>query len=120
MQLAAQRISLNLREAGFSVQVVNAASSQHAQLALRRLSLEGNQPSAGLESMARAAGQTPPAADQTPAATYKAEHEFLERHTLIPLLYLPRAYALGGRVRDLCLSPGGVPDLAQVSLEEAP
>jgi hypothetical protein len=48
------------------------------------------------------------------------EHEFLDTHTLIPLLYLPRAYAVGGRVRDLRLSPDGAPQLADVSLEDAP
>jgi hypothetical protein len=41
-------------------------------------------------------------------------------HTLIPLLYLPRAYAVGGRVRDFNLSADGTPLLANVSLQDAP
>jgi hypothetical protein len=48
------------------------------------------------------------------------EREFLQMHTLIPLLYLPRAYAVGGRVRDFSLSPDGTPLLASVSLQDAP
>ena len=48
------------------------------------------------------------------------EREFLETHTLIPLLYLPRAYAISGRVRDLRLSMDGTPLLADASLQDAP
>jgi hypothetical protein len=48
------------------------------------------------------------------------EREFLDTHTLIPLLYLPRAWAAGGRLRDLRLSPDGAPLLGDVSLEDAP
>jgi hypothetical protein len=39
---------------------------------------------------------------------------------LIPLLFLPRAYAVGERVRDLRLGPDGAPELAGASLEDAP
>jgi MarR-like DNA-binding transcriptional regulator SgrR of sgrS sRNA len=120
LQLAAQRIALNLREAGFTVQVVNAASASHPDLRLRRFSLECSQPSAALESILHAAGQAVPLPEQSLAATFKAEHDFLNRNILIPLLYLPRAYASGGRLRDLRFAPDGAPDLAQVSLEDAP
>jgi hypothetical protein len=30
--------------------------------------------------------------EDTPAGLFKVEREFLDTHTLIPLLYLPRAY----------------------------
>ena len=49
---------------------------------------------------------------------YKAEREFLEARTVIPLGDLPRAWATSGRVRGLRLLPGGAPDLANVWLEE--
>ena len=49
----------------------------------------------------RGAGAQTPVLEQTPAELFRVEREFLETHTLIPLLYLPRAYAVGGRVRDL-------------------
>ena len=58
--------------------------------------------------------------DQSPAGLYKVEREFLETHTLIPLLDLPRAYAIGGRVRDLRLGADGSPLLANAALEDAP
>lgn len=120
MQLAAQRIALNLREAGFNVQVAGAGSPQHADMVLLRLTLASNQPQSALESLLRGVGVAAPVLEDTPEGLYRAEHDFLETHTLIPLLYLPRAYAAGGRVRDLRLSPVGVPLLAGVSLEDTP
>ena len=116
MQLAAQRIALNLHEAGFTVQVVPTA--QHADLVLRQLSLPGSQPAAALASVLQAAGQATTAETGDTASVFKVEHEVLARNTLIPLLYLPRAVAMGGRVRDLRLTADGAPDLAGISLED--
>lgn len=109
MQLAAQRIALNLHEANFTVQVVPAA--QHADLVLRQLSLE---------SLLAAVGQAIPVEGQSMAEVFKVEDEVLMHNTLIPLLDLPRAVAVSDRVRDLRLAADGAPDLAGVSLEDAP
>jgi MarR-like DNA-binding transcriptional regulator SgrR of sgrS sRNA len=117
MQLAAQRIALNLHEAGFEVQV--AGGSQRGDIVLRTLVLEGRDPQAALEGLLHSAGQPVPV-DSYSAALYKAEREFLDRKTLIPLLYLPRAYAVSGRVRDLRLDGQGFPEIADASLEAAP
>ena len=117
MQLAAQRLALNLHEAGFNVQVTNA---QHADLVLRTLPLEGDEPAVAWAVLLRSAGLAAPAVESSTASLYKAEREILDVHTLIPLLDLPRAYAVGGRVRDLHLRADGTPDLAQASLEDAP
>ena len=119
MQLAAQRIALNLRESGFNVQVATAPNA-HANLTLRKLPLEGGDPAGALQRLLRTVGQTDPVTDQGSPALYKTEREFLDRHTLIPLLDLPRAYAVGGRVRDLHLRADGTPDLAAASVEDAP
>lgn len=119
IQLAAQRIALNLHEAGFSVQV-SSAPNVPAQIALRKITLEGADPAATLEQLLRAFGDNDPVIAQTPAALCKAEREFLDRHTVIPLLDLPRAWAIGARARDLHLEADGTPDLASVSLEDAP
>jgi hypothetical protein len=119
MQLAAQRLALNLHEVGFNVQVANAATAQHKDLALLQLTLVSSQPQAALESMLRSVGVVTPVLENTPAGLYKTEREFLGTHTLIPLIYLPRAYAISGRVRDLRLSPDGSPILAGVSLQDA-
>jgi peptide/nickel transport system substrate-binding protein len=118
MQLAAQRIALNLREVGFTVQVVNHA--QHADLTLRKLPIEGAKPASAMENLLRSAGQFTPVTETTPAALFQAEREFLKLNTLVPLIDVPRAYAFGGRVRDFALRADGIPDLASVSLEDAP
>jgi MarR-like DNA-binding transcriptional regulator SgrR of sgrS sRNA len=118
LQLAAQRIALNLREAGFNLQV--ATGTQRGDLNLRAFALEGRDPRASLESLLRTEGQTVGLDDSSAPALYKVEHEFLDRKTLIPLLYLRRSYAASGRVRDLHLDAAGTPDLAGASLEDAP
>jgi peptide/nickel transport system substrate-binding protein len=121
MQLAAQRIALNLHEAGFNVQVANSASAAHAGLVLKRIAAQdAADPSARLESILRSAGAPVPIFDADPTRNYQAEHDFLDRKVLIPLLYLPRAYALGARLRDVRLRADGAPDLADASIEDAP
>jgi peptide/nickel transport system substrate-binding protein len=116
-QLAAQRLALNLHEAGFTVQVVN--NAQQPDLTLRKLPLVGAEPASVLENLLRSAGQYAPVTQQTPDALYRAEREFLNLDTLVPLIDLPRAYAISGRVRDLALRADGTPDLANASLEDA-
>jgi peptide/nickel transport system substrate-binding protein len=118
LQLAAQRIVLNLREAGFNAVV--AASAGHADLILRTIPLEGGEPAAVLENVMHSFGSPGVSPDTTAAALYQVEREFLDRHTLIPLVDLPRAYAVGPRVRDLQLDAEGMPALANASLEDAP
>jgi len=120
MQLAAQRLALNLRDAGFNVQLVSPSAPQHIDLTLRRFILHTNQPQSALESILRDAGLPIPVIEETPAGLYKTEREILDTHMIIPLLCLPRAYAVGGRVRDLRLSADGAPQLASTSLEDAP
>lgn len=119
MQLAAQRIALDLHEAGLNAVVAAGSNSSHADLTLRRSSLAGANPSAVLDQVLRGAGESPLAADANPTSLYKTERTFLDQHTLIPLVDLPRAYALGPRVRDLHLIAEGLPDLADASLEDA-
>ncbi len=117
MQLAAQRIALNLREAGFNVQMAG-AGIRHADLILRKLPTAGADPANVLEQIMRSAGDTTSVAAETPAALFKVELTFLEEKKLIPLLNLPLAYAAGPRVRDLHLRADGTPDLADASLED--
>lgn len=118
IQLAAQRIVLNLREAGFNVQIVP-GGPRHADLILRRFRLEGGEAGAVLENVLRLAGQRTIPSGTTPEALYRSEREFLDRKTLIPLLHLPRATAISAGVRDAHLLANGVLDLADISLETA-
>lgn len=118
LQLAAQRIVLNLREVGLMAQVTN--NGQHADMVLTRLPLEGADPGGALANLLFSAGEVPRLPGQGAQALFRAEKDFIDRGTLIPLLDLPRAYALGDRVRDFTLRADGTPDLAGVSLGDAP
>jgi peptide/nickel transport system substrate-binding protein len=118
MQLAGQRIALNLREAGFNAQL-NGSPSQPVNLTLVIVPLQAADPAAMLERILRIEDQ-PAAIDPDPGAQYSAERDFLDRRTLVPLLHLPRAYAISPRVRELELRSDGSPDLAGASLEAAP
>lgn len=117
MQLAAQRIALNLREAGFNVQMA-AAGIPHPNLVLRKLPIAAGNPAAVLEQLMQSVGDVTPVAREAPSALFKVEQTYLEEQKLIPLLDLPLAYAAGPRVRDLHLRSDGTPDLADVSLED--
>ena len=76
-------------------------------------------PAAALESVLREAGESAPLAASSPTDLYRAEHDFLDRKTIVPLLNLPRTYAISSRVRDLNLRSDGTPDFANAWLGEA-
>jgi peptide/nickel transport system substrate-binding protein len=119
MQLAAERLALNLHDAGFAVRVVAPGPNgfvPRAGLVLRALPFAGGTPAEALDAMLRRCGPNAPAISGDSAATYKAERDFLDQRTVIPLLYLPRAWAVSARLRDLQLTAEGAPDLANVSL----
>ena len=117
MQLAAQRIALNLHEAGFNVQVTN-ASAQHADIVLRKLLIAGSDPAAVLKRIVWDMGKVGSITEQTDAALFKREQTILDDKRIVPLLCLPEAFASGPRVRDLHLRADGTADLADASLED--
>lgn len=118
-QLAAQRIALNLREAGLNIQLMPPGSDR-ADIALRTFRLTTADAAADLDAMARAAGESAPPVGSSAEAVYRAERELLDRRTLVPLVHLPIAWARSARVRDLRLRFDGSPDLASASLEAEP
>jgi peptide/nickel transport system substrate-binding protein len=117
VQLVAERIALNLREAGFRVQVVPHGSSAAADLSLKMIHLGSADAQAALRQMLGAFNQS---ADESsnPAALYREEAAFLQTHQAVPLLYLPRAYGVGPRAHGLQLSADGIPMLNDVSVED--
>jgi peptide/nickel transport system substrate-binding protein len=121
VQLAAERIALNLREAGFHVQVAtrgtNAEVKGAPELVLRRIHLESVDAQAALQQMLSAFNQPLTEESGDPATLYREELGFAQTHQAVPLLYLPRTYGVGARVRGLRLSPDGMPLLADVSLD---
>ena len=123
VQLAAERIALNLREAGFHVQVVTRSTAAEPagapELELKRIHRESGDAQAALEQMLAAFNQPLTDESSDPAALYREEASFAQTHQAVPLLYLPRAFGVGARVLGLRLSSDGVPLLADVSLEDA-
>jgi peptide/nickel transport system substrate-binding protein len=124
MQLAAERLALNLHDAGFNVKVAAPGATvqtiRKSDLVLRTMPLQRATPAASLESILRSIGENKPVIAQDTAAAFQVEHDYLEQHTMIPLLYLPRTWALGDRVRDMHFNASGVPDIANISLEDGP
>jgi peptide/nickel transport system substrate-binding protein len=117
MQLAAERLALNLHEAGFNVRMASPGTS--AAMELRLVHLEETSPRAALDEMLASFGQTVTVNGTEPHALWQAESSALRSNTVIPLLWLPRAWAIGERVRDARLSTDGEPLLADASLEGA-
>jgi MarR-like DNA-binding transcriptional regulator SgrR of sgrS sRNA len=123
VRLAADRIALNLQEAGFHVQVTNrtanSAPLNSPELTLRRIHRETGDAQSALEQMLAAFNQPLPEDGADPATLYREESAFTQTHQAVPLLYLPRTYGVGPRVHGLLLSAGGMPLLGDVSLEDA-
>lgn len=119
LQLSAERLALNLREAGWNVRVVPMSANPNAELSLRMLHVEAADPAAALrETMQDFGAALPENGGSEAASLYAAERNFLQSHIVVPLLYLPRAYGVSARVHNLRLSPDGSPRLADVWLED--
>ena len=119
LRLVADRLALNLHDCGFNVQVVSQNASTSAELTLRMVHLEAADAGSALREIL-SDFDTPDVVDGADSTTlYQAERSFLESYTVVPLLYLPRAYGLSGRVRNLSLAAGGSLQLANASLEDA-
>jgi len=118
LQLVAERLALNLRDAGWKVQVVSQAANPHTELALRLVHVEAAAAASALNETMEDFGGVPQDESSDPAALYRVERSFLQSHTVVPLLYLPRAYGVSGRVHNLVLAADGTPLLANASLED--
>jgi hypothetical protein len=81
--------------------------------------LEAGNAAAGLDEMLENFGQKMAEESGDPDTLYKVERDFLKSYQAIPLLYLPRALAVGERVRDLRLTGDGTPIIADVSIDGA-
>jgi hypothetical protein len=114
MQLAAQRIALTCTRRASTCRWFR-GRAQHADLVLRRLPLASTSRGCAGISAARRRGQAARVEQTALPPLSKWNMRFWRRNTLIPLLYLPRAYAVGGRVRDLRLAADGAPLLAGAS-----
>jgi ABC-type transport system substrate-binding protein len=100
-QLLAERIALNAREVGITVQV---SLSGAEDIRLMRVVLPSPDPATSLTEAARQLGLAQPGIPATPRNSlddlYQAERSLLNGYTVIPLFHLPVASAASARVRD--------------------
>jgi peptide/nickel transport system substrate-binding protein len=100
-QLVAERIALNAREVGITLQV---SLSGAEDIRLKRVVLPSPDPATSLSEAARQLGLpqpsfTPTAYGETLDDLYQVERSLLDGYTVIPLFHLPVASAVSGRVR---------------------
>ncbi len=100
-QLIAERIALNAREAGITIQV---SLSGAEDIRLMRIVLPSPDPATSLTEAAQQLGLPQPAfaaasRGNTPEDLYQAERSLLEGYSVIPLFHLPVASAASARVR---------------------
>jgi ABC-type transport system substrate-binding protein len=118
LHLAAERIALNLHEAGIQVKIAFGSGGAKPDMVLRQFHLEASGPRAALDEVAGAIGQTATVTGTDVASIYLGERDLLEAGTVVPLLWLPRAYAISERVRDLRLAVDGDPLIGNAALED--
>ncbi len=95
-RLLAERVALNAREVGLSVQVV---SSGTGDLKLERIPLGSGDPGVALGEVGRVVGVKVTAGLSAPGEIYLAEKKLMEEGGVVPLFHLPLAFLVGERVR---------------------
>lgn len=119
----AERVAVNARDAGVSVQVFGenlATRPGNADVTLLRMALPSPRPSVALAAMAADFGYKEQAqqiaATTSPQALYSAERGLLRDLVIVPLAYVPEAHALSPRVRNWVTPRQGGWPLEKVSL----
>lgn len=124
-QLIAERIALNAREVGITIQV---SLSGTEDIRLVRAVLPSPDPATSLAEVARQLGLSPPAFPATRGNSldelYRAESSLLDGYNVIPLFHLPVASAANARLRawepgQLGLWTGPGRSLADVWLDDS-
>lgn len=94
----AERVAVNARDAGLTVQV--SPQNPRADVRLLELRLDSCDPAQALAGLAAALGlQADAAAAASPAALYESERKVLESFRAIPLFHLPVLYGAASRLR---------------------
>src|SRR5581483_1414713 len=112
--IIADRILLNARDAGITLQTTNSATSD---IRLVRLALPSLDPQVGLSELARQTHQMPPTfGSGSVSANYSAENALLQKHRIIPLVHLRTAIAVRPNVHAVIVRPDGTWNLRDVWL----
>jgi peptide/nickel transport system substrate-binding protein len=116
LEFIAERIALDLREAGLTVQT---SPRNVADLFVTRGTLQSTAPGVAFQATAIGFTKTIVAPPEPIQRVYEAELDLVTQATVIPLAYLPRNYAIAQRVRNWSATPDGRPRLEQLWLEAA-
>jgi ABC-type transport system substrate-binding protein len=98
MQLLAERLALNAREAGLTLQAV--ARTSDVDWLLLRIPVRTANPAAALTEILHALHHSVELNDATLESVFRAERAAVADYTLIPLLHLSRAWAASERLHD--------------------
>jgi hypothetical protein len=104
LRTIADRIALNARDAGLTLNV--APQPAGADVRLMETRIASADPSRALAALAAAFGLPEPPRAETPDALYAAEHSLLEGFRVVPLFHLPEVYGAASRVKG---GPGITP-----------
>jgi peptide/nickel transport system substrate-binding protein len=115
-RLLAERIALNARDAGLSLQPTSAANSD---LRLVRIPLTSNDPWIALQSVAALAGTSVAKTGASVEELYASELSVLATQRVIPLFHLPVSYAAAGTLRSWGLRSDGSWTVADAWLRNA-
>lgn len=117
----AERVALNVRDAGLTLQTMATGASGTSDVRLVRLRMGSVDAARALETLARAMGEEltlPAGATDDPERLYAAERGVLESGRVIPLAYLNDTLGLGPQVRNWLPLRWGEWRLADVWLDE--
>ncbi|HTQ55252.1 MAG TPA: ABC transporter substrate-binding protein [Bryobacteraceae bacterium] len=96
-RLLADRVAVNARDAGLTVQVLPPGQPADVRLVERRL--HDLDPAAALADLAASFGLHAPSAPGALQAVYESERRLLEDDRVVPLFHLPDLYGAAARVR---------------------
>jgi peptide/nickel transport system substrate-binding protein len=117
-RLFAERIVLNARDAGITLQAV---AGLKADIRVARVTLSSANPRIALLSGAAAMGLPSPKLNGSSIEdVYKAENELVRSRRIIPLFQLPLSYAISPAVQNWTMRPDGSWRIADVWLGSAP
>lgn len=116
----AERVSVNARDSGITIQPYGENLSfrgGNADLRVVRIPLESSDARAALAALHAATGRPTASPANTPEELYASERALRSDFRLVPIAYVPQAWALGARVRNWITPREGGWRLADVWLE---
>jgi peptide/nickel transport system substrate-binding protein len=121
----AERVAVNARDVGITVQPFAESSAARAPASAARLGLlrlASTSPNVALAVFAQELGRpdASAAAARTPEALYEAERELVAESRFVPLVSFGEAFAVAPRLQSWQLRRDGAWNLADVWVQEAP